>query len=220
MKLIRYGFLLLLIGLVSFAHAQDFEGRINYSIKVSGSNAQQLAAMMPKSYDLQMKEGKVRMKSDAAMMNDVLMLNDERVSYLMLPSQKKAFRIKMQDQNDQQENVSVEKTDETRSIAGYNCKKYVVSVKDPQSGVTQKQTIWATPALQLSKMQGSTGGMNIFYKDIDGTPLAITMETPMFSMEMTATNVSKESVPDAVFTVPSEYKVEDFDPAMLQGMGR
>lgn len=116
--------------------------------------------------------------------------------------------------------VSVEKTSETREIAGYACTKYVLSM-----GEKFVFEIWATSALKppiqyydARKMAYATVGplagrfekMFDEMKKIDGFSLATVVDTKIMGMnlhsESEATEVKKGPVPASAFEPPAGYK--------------
>ncbi|MGB3616896.1 MAG: hypothetical protein WBA12_02160 [Catalinimonas sp.] len=221
MKAIRT--LLFALLLTTGLRAQYFEGTIRYEVEVTGEQAQQFAAFMPSYIEYTYGEESVRVRSDAAMMNDLLLRNDEGSAYVMMPSQKRAMRIRSDDEGAARakENIKIEETDERRVIAGHNTRKYLVTMKDPVGGMTQNQEIWATTDLKVRKPEGSAAaGANLLLDGIDGVPLQFTTSSTMFTMRVTAGEL-KPGKPDAAeLRVPADYTVEDFDPTKILGGGR
>jgi GLPGLI family protein len=87
-------------------------------------------------------------------------------------------------------------TNETREIAGFNCKKAVLTM---ESGTTLD--IYYTDKI-TAKLSGSTD-----FKEINGFPLEYAIEQSGIKMKFTAKSVSAEKVADNLFAIPSDYKV-------------
>ena len=221
-------FLLLLACLLSGTavplRAQPFEGKVRYQVKVSGENVRQFTAMLPKYMEYQFQGKNVRIRSDAAMMNDMLVREGDQAVYFMMDEQKKAYRMETDPNQDAvtTQNLRVEATDDMQQIAGYRCRRYVVTATDPASGMSQTQQIWATPDLEVNKPNvGSMGLSNLMLKEIDGMPLKVVAESPLFTMEMTASVIEPGKLDAAIFELPAGYAVEKFDPSQLmKAVGR
>jgi hypothetical protein len=116
--------------------------------------------------------------------------------------------------------VKVEKTGETRSIAGYTCQKYNLSF-----GPNFAFEVWAAPDLKPPveyfegrKLHYASAGpfagrfekMIEEMKKIGGFPLATTIDTKLMGFKMhsetEATEVNTEPIPPAVFEPPVGYK--------------
>jgi hypothetical protein len=105
--------------------------------------------------------------------------------------------------------VNVTKTSETAKVLSYTCTKYIVTYTE--NGHTITQNIWATTELKdidlksLSK-QNFGKGQRINFDKIDGVPLKINMNMPEANMTMEVTDIKKETLDGADFTLPSDFK--------------
>jgi len=116
--------------------------------------------------------------------------------------------------------VQVDKTAETREIAGYSCTKYVLSM-----GSSLKESIWVTDELEMpaeyydaSKMlYAMMGPMATRFeklldemKRIDGFALATDLDMKVMGMDASSTSEVTEirdgSISSDVFAIPSGYK--------------
>jgi GLPGLI family protein len=113
--------------------------------------------------------------------------------------------IKKQKEKKGKDDYQIKVTDETKEIAGYKCKKAIVTGKDGSfdlyftDQITFKNGDWVSD-----------------YKGIDGFPLQYKVSQGSMTMQMTAKSVSKEKVDDTMFTVPSDYKAMTQEEMMKQ----
>jgi hypothetical protein len=90
-------------------------------------------------------------------------------------------------------------TDETKIIAGYNCKKLIaVNKKDPN----EKFEVFYTDEFNIEKPNFSTP-----YESIDGIVMQFRLKKFDLEMEFTANEVKKEVVEQSIFEIPKDYKV-------------
>ena len=94
--------------------------------------------------------------------------------------------------------IEVIKTEETRDILGYTCKKAIVKLKD--SG--QEMTVYYTDELST----GIENSNNPMFKDIDGMMLEFSMVQNGMDMHFTAVNIEKKKVSDSEFEIPEGYE--------------
>jgi len=102
-------------------------------------------------------------------------------------------------------------TEEKKTIAGYECKKAIVEMKNDK-GEVNKVDVWYTDKLQGPS--GHAGGrMGGQFKGLKGAPLEFSMQFGPMKTQMIASNVSTSAVPDSKFTVSTEgyteIKLED-----------
>jgi len=94
---------------------------------------------------------------------------------------------------------TVEESGETKVIAGYTCKKAVITVND--DGLKSAYEVYYSGELG-SKMANFD---NPWYKDIDGVMLEFILKNREINMKFTATSVEKKSLPAKDFEIPSDY---------------
>ncbi len=124
--------------------------------------------------------------------------------------------------------IEVEKTNETRTISGYNCKKYVM-----RRGDETFSTLWVTKDVRefaplmadwrefskrLASLQQLVKGMGEAYAKIDGFIVQTTMSIMGQEITTTTTRVERASPAASEFDVPSGYTktASDLDKAMQQ----
>ena len=94
-------------------------------------------------------------------------------------------------------------SDEVKTIAGYTCKKAVLSFDN-----STKMTVWCAEEI----VGGGSWGGN--FKGLKGAPLEYSADVSNMSMTMTATKVSEEKVDKDNFKIPKGYEI--MTPEQLQ----
>jgi hypothetical protein len=95
--------------------------------------------------------------------------------------------------------TTVELSEETRVIAGYTCKKAVITVND--DGVKSTYEVFYSSELGSKAANFD----NPLYKDIDGVMLEFLLKNRDVNMKFTATSVEKKSLQAKDFEIPSDY---------------
>ena len=104
---------------------------------------------------------------------------------------------------------TITKTSETMKILGYNCTKYVSTVKEGDHVVTSN--LWTTTEIKdidlkaLAK-QRTVRGQSMFSEHVEGMPLRIESITKEGNMIMEVLEIKRESLNAADFTIPANYK--------------
>lgn len=109
--------------------------------------------------------------------------------------------------------MSIEKTNETKTILGYECTKYNVTMS--KNGADVKMEIYATDKLKAISQQAASFG-----KDFSGFPMYMSMAIEQQGMKMNmvieVTEVKAEKVSDDKFsmTPPEGYSKTENLPGM------
>jgi hypothetical protein len=130
------------------------------------------------------------------------------VSLLNMMGQKYAIKqttAEIESKNAAEGTTTVEQSNETKVVAGYTCKKVVVTVNDDGA----KSTFEAWYTSELGSKQANFN--NPLYKDIDGALLEFLMKNREVTMKFTATSVEKKSLPAKDFEIPSDYTLTTQD---------
>jgi GLPGLI family protein len=183
-----------------------FEGVITYNISFpnSGFTEQQLA-MFPKTMVLSIKGGSSRNESSSSMGTMVEITNADQkftVSLLNIMGKKLAIRKTMAELSkdlSQEAKPSVVLSPETKMIAGYSCKKAVITVE--KNGKKTTFEIWYSP--DLGGRESNFG--NPVYQDIDGVLMEFTLQERNYTMKYSAASVEKKSIDDSQFQIPADY---------------
>ena len=184
--------------------------------KMMGSMASgDMSSIMPKGFIVKIKGKNTLTKMDGGMManSEFLHQGDKNQSY-SVDRQNKTYSVMNATQAKTEStttdaDVKVTKTSETAKILNYNCTKYIVETTS--HGTTITQFLWATTEIKdfdlkaLSK-QNFGKGQRMFYDKVDGVPLKIEMKTNEMNMTMEATEIKKESLSAADFTIPADFK--------------
>ena len=105
----------------------------------------------------------------------------------------------------------IEYVDETKTIAGYECKKANVTIFT-QKGEEFKTEVWYSEKIAYIKQGGGRRGGEMF-KGLKGVPMEYMIPQGPMKIKMLAKEVSTEAVPDSKFVLTTEgyteMKMED-----------
>lgn len=207
----------LVVFLICFCTAQlsakkrTFTGRVTYKITYQGNNLNEsILEMMPKTMTLLIGENKTKTILYTQMGNQSAIYNLEnksKVSLVDILGQK--FAIKntydelKEEQKDQPE-VSVEILDETVIIAGLECKKVKLILKNRTSGKETESFAWFTEELNVH--EDINFSMSLF-SQISGLLMKYEMDTGNdIIMKFEATAVEKKRIAKKEFEIPGDYQ--------------
>ena len=180
------------------------EGSIEYSATVV-DKSNSMASMAPSKMIIKFKKNKscVEMSAGMGLFNTSFVSNPETHTLLQLVKLLNKKFWMMQDENEikkeiEDYKIEIKPTDETKIIAGYNCKKSIVHYKDDSS---PDFDIYYTKELNIVNPNFA----NPFYT-IDGVLMEYQMKKFGLEMKFVAKKVTKETVEDATFQVPDDYK--------------
>lgn len=186
--------------------AKDFKGVITYKVTVTGSGVtDEVKAMMPKTMVLTIKDNKTRSEMVMGMGKTVAISNaDTKTSVVLLDmmGQKMAIQSTMEDiqkELDESPSFTVEKSSETKEIAGYTCKKATIRSDEGIEIIVFYTDELGTGAAYFDDPQ---------FKDIEGVMLEFEMPSEGMSMKFTAISVEKKNVSDTDFEIPEGYEVK------------
>jgi len=198
----------IIMGLTSTALAKEFKGDINYKITYPGMEVDaSMAAMMPKIAKLTIKGNMSKFEINMGQMGSQIQIIDgetKTITTVMNMMGQKLYYVETEDdisdELGENENVSVDIKDETKEIAGYECTKAVITVKD--GGEEMLFTIYFTEEIGSSSMNID----NPYFKDIPGAMLEFEINTGGGTMKMEAISINKRNVSDDEFEVPEGYE--------------
>jgi GLPGLI family protein len=187
--------------------AKEFKGVITYRITVEGSAVtDEMKTMMPKTMIMSIAGNKSRSEMVMSMGKTISITGGDAktaITLMDMMGQKIAIQSNyeeiMKEIGDAPE-AKVEVTGETKEIAGYTCKKAVVSIPAED----QEIIVYFTEEL-------GTGAINFDnpqFKDINGVMLEFEMPNAEFTMKFEATSVEKKNVPESDFTIPDGYQIK------------
>ncbi|MBA3647654.1 MAG: DUF4412 domain-containing protein [Chitinophagales bacterium] len=194
-------------------HAQDAikEGTVIYAVTADMPEHPEVANMFAGSTStVSFKPGHIAQVMSIAMSKTQILIdaNNNSGVILMDAMGNKAFIKMNEDQLKQRQedpkNYDVNLTDETKQIAGFNCKNAIIKIKDD----TQLE-FWYTNDIQ------TPGSAWKKYSKVDGFPLQYQISRKGIVMTFTATKVNTDPVKDDVFHVSTEgYQEMNFDDFM------
>ncbi|NTV83359.1 MAG: hypothetical protein HGA23_03535 [Bacteroidales bacterium] len=187
--------------------AKEFKGVITYKISIEGSGVtEEMKTMMPKTMIMTIKGNKARSEMVMSMGKTVSISdgdNKTAITLMDMMGQKLAIQSNyeeiMKEMADSPE-AKVEVTSETKEIAGYTCKKAVVTIPEEEMEII----VYYTEELGTSALNFD----NPQFKDINGVMLEFEMPNESFSMHFTAISVEKKNVDDSEFTIPEGYQIK------------
>ena len=201
-------FLLAFIGPLAIMAAKPFEGVITYTISYPDSKfTESQLKMFPKLLTVSIKGTKSRTELNTGMGNQTS-INDysDKTVINLIDMMGQKYPIKKTSQDIEKEIAKepvakVNVTNETKVIAGYTCKKAIVTTE--QDGEKTTYEVYFTTEI------GGKGANfdNPLYKDIDGVMMEFLMKTPQFTMKFSASTVEKKSVASKDFEIPADYKL-------------
>ena len=207
-----------------FAGSTEFEGKIIYSIDFANANmpAQAKSMMAGSTATIYIKGTKSRSDMNMGPQTTTSIYDSKtNTSTMLMEVMGSKYKIKTEPskKDEKRPEVKVNVTSETKTIDGYVCKKAEVTVTDSK-GSAHATNIWFTE--EISNHMNVGDDRSAQFRNIKGMPLEYEVQAQNgMSMKMTATSVSKETVSDSKFEIPSGYKettIEDMQKEMMQMM--
>lgn len=185
-----------------------FEGMITYKITYPDNKfTESQMAMFPKILTVSVKGEKSRTDIQTGMGNTIEIsdyTSKTKTTLLDMMGQKYAIRsswAEIQKEMAAEPKGQVQVTGETKMIAGYRCKKAIVTANDKGTKLTYEVYYSSELGPKSSNFDKP------MYTDIDGVLLEFSMKTPQFTMKFTATSVEKKSISPKEFEIPSDYTI-------------
>ena len=200
--------LLAMMTIIVMALPKQFEGIITYKITYPGSTfTEAQMAMFPKIMTITIKGQKTISEIQTQMGSQVEITNYEtktKTQLINMMGQKYAIpqtNEEIQEEVKDQPEGEVQITDETKTIAGYSCKKAIVTVNDAGTKITYE--VWFSEEFGAENPNFD----NPIYKNINGVMMEFSMITPQFTMKFTAISVDKKKISNKTFNIPADYTV-------------
>lgn len=176
--------LLTILGLSTFAQEKITEGVITMNQTIHSDNEEiqaQLATIGEMTSTTFFRKGKSRAEVSNPMSGDITVIIDqdkEEMLMLMDGPIGKVYAKKSTTLTDEQlDNITVIETDETKTILGYECKRYDLVVKE--NGVESNAKFYMTEAIDIPTQQTS-----IYGDKLKGMALYMEMSMNQMGMEM------------------------------------
>ena len=184
------------------------EGFIDFKItypEIEASNV--MAGILPHEMKLMFKENKTSGEFTAGMgifKITLITYPETKIVYQLMKLMSKKYAIKI-DSSDLKSlyaelpEMTVKLVDETKIIAGYKCKKAMVTFKN---NIKEEFSIYYTDEIGLVNSNWCTP-----FHEISGVLLEYQVRKYNFEMKFSAINVVKEKIDDSVFELPSDYEL-------------
>jgi len=206
-------YILLLITALFFTSFQvwpgkTFEGVITYKITYPDSKyTESQLAMFPKLMTISVKGNKAMTEINTTMGNQreiIDYVEKTKIGLIDLMGQK--FAVKQTAEEIEKENSAaakpkVELTNETKLIAGYTCRKAIVTVEENGTKTTYEVYYTDEFGSQFANFD------NPIYKDISGVLMEFTMKTQQFTMKFSVSNIEKKTISSKIFEIPPDFKL-------------
>jgi GLPGLI family protein len=200
MKIKTFLLTALVLFVSAYGFSQKFTGTIIYSINFEElpAEAKEMAAFLPKEMSLTAKGELARIEMETGIMGKQITLidnNNKTLTQLTDMMGQKMAVVNNFDSEDDNETPKpkIEKTDETKVIAGYTCKKVIMYDENTDANVVLYVTN-EIPNLQKNQFKG-----------VEGMPLEYTISVQGLKMTFSATKVEKKEVKDSIFEIPEGY---------------
>lgn len=222
MKKILAAAILALLSITNLAAQKKtpFEGTVTYGISFEGLGLPPEALTMLNGAEAvsYIKGEKRRTDLNMAIQSTTSIIdgkNKSVVTLMDIMGQKYLIRSgadELKKEEEQQPELSIKYTDDTKDIAGYKCQKAEVTVKS-KDGKEDLVNVYYTREI-------STSDIKVPYKGLKGFPMEYQVNQGGIKMTFTAKSVSRDPVPDSKFDIPKDgYKevtMDDFRKQMQQ----
>ncbi len=195
-------------------NAQVAEGSILYTMQVEGLPAEQAAMFGDMDLRNTFKNGKVltemnsMMGSTQILVDDknVLMLIDQMGNKMAINQTKEEAEKENAKSKDKQADPKIEYTTETKTIAGYECKKAIITLVD-KNNKEEKIDMWYSDKFANPNIDGKGRGQHMM-KGLKGMPFEYVGSYGPMKTKITAKEVSEAPVADEKFKLSTDgYKL-------------
>ncbi|MBP8033763.1 MAG: hypothetical protein KAZ71_04145 [Bacteroidia bacterium] len=199
-------------------NAQIKEGSITYNMTMEGLPPEQAAMIGDMELKSTFKTGKVLTEMSSMMFTNQTLIDDKGMVMLMEQMGNKIAIKQTKEEMEKEEakvkdkpaDPKIEYTAETKTIAGYECKKAIVTMvnKDKKE---EKMDIWYSDKFENNNKEGKGQGQG-FMKGLKGMPFEYAGGQGGMKFKMVAKEVSVEPVADSKFELSTEgYKMMTMD---------
>jgi len=212
-KYVLVSFLALIVIFVhqnAFAKKKPFSGIITYKIILDDSGMDEMVkSQMPKTLKVYVLGNKTKREMVTPMgMTYTITDGDTKTVHLLMNMFGSKFAVKsgMEDiEKDyaDYENTGMEITDETKEVAGYQCKKAIVKIMEKGKSEADEYAVWFSEELGNKELNNTSP----LFSDIDGLMLEFEMLVRGMSMKLIAEKVEKKKVKAKEFDIPEDYEI-------------
>ena len=199
------------------------EGSVTYIMTMEGLPPEQAAMMGDMETKIFFKDKKTYTEMNS-MMYSYKILNDDNGQLFLMDQMgtkfytktSKADLDKMAEEKKDKE-PKIEYINETKTIAGYECKKAIVTNTTPKDGEVKTEVWYSEKVPYVSQGGGGRKGGEMF-KGLKGMPMEFAVKQGPMNIKMSAKEVSFEPVPDSKFVVTTEgYTEKKMDDLKKEG---
>jgi hypothetical protein len=215
MTRLKYIFLFALaISILPVAKAQKglFNGTITFNVSAEGDLTESTKKMIPTEMVYKFSEDKQSLSFDFAMSEQKTIFDSstKTANILMnLLGKKFAISQNLADienlSKNKGETQSFKETKETKTIAGFPCKKVILTRKTG-NGTKIPSSIYYTEAIDVSRFK-------IFntFPEVKGFPLEFSITKGGVDLKVTAKEIKKENLPASDFLIGSDFEKISFE---------
>lgn len=210
--------------LCAFTNAQVKEGSVTYVMTMEGLPPEQAAMMGDMETKIYYKDKK-SLTEMSSMMFSTKTLNDENGLLVLMDQMGNKFFMRASkaelDKNaevNKDKEPKIEYTSETKSIAGHECKKAIITIIGKEGDV--KSDVWYCEKIPYISQGGGGRKGGEMYKGLKGMPMEYSFKQGPMSIKMTAKEVSFDKVSDSKFVVTTEGYTEKSIADMQKGGGK
>lgn len=188
-------------------HAQVFEGQITYANAYKSKNPQvsdqQWAKMMGDTQQYQIKGGDYRSDTNGTLMQWILFVNKDGKLYSKMATSETVYYNDVTIQGDEVYKSELKKG--TTKILGYLCDELVLTCKNGVQKYYFNAQLGVDPKLFVNHKFGNWYDL---VSRARALPLKSIIETTMFTLESTSTQVKPAKLDPNLFVLPKGVKTE------------
>lgn len=195
--------------LIFAATAQQlFEGKITYEFSLSGEGSEAFSMFMPTSMTIDALKGNSNVELQGGFTAGVgrYFTNVKKnKTYRVVDDEETVYESTIEETSPS--NQTIVKLDETATIAGFVCQKYVIT--QIVDGNTSISYVWVNSDFYMTNATNGSGGLGglITIDGLSGLCLKVESFTEGITVSITATDVSFEKPSKNLFKIPKKYKV-------------
>jgi hypothetical protein len=207
--------------------AQIKEGYIVYDMKMEGLPPEQAAMMGDMETKVTFKNGKSLTEMSSMMFTNqtlsdekgVLMLMEQMGNKMAIKQTKAELDKEESKMKDKPADPKIEYVNETKTIAGYECKKAIITMVDKDKK-ENKVEMWYCDKFENPNKDGKGRGQGMM-KGVNGAPFEFSSAMGPMKVQMIAKEVSIEPVADSKFILSTEgYRVMTMEEYKAQQSGK
>ncbi|MCD4747429.1 MAG: hypothetical protein K8R58_14125 [Bacteroidales bacterium] len=194
----------------SIAKGKEFKGIIIYEITYPNSDFDaSTLAMLPKTLKITIKGNKSKSEMKTAMGTQTGISNgDDQTAIILMDMMGQKIAVNSTTEEIEKElaempEPNIEYSNETKEIAGYSCKKAIITIKDKDTNEETVLNVYYTDELGSKELNFQ----NPIFKDINGAMLEYEIDANGMNMKFTAKEVQKKKISDKEFEIPEGYEI-------------